>query len=80
MLDLKQDASRISLGVAFALLLAAPSAAQDTADLAMQLANPVASLNSVPFQFNYNSGYGPNDGARAYVNILPVIPCSISAD
>jgi hypothetical protein len=56
---------------------AGPAAAQD-ADLAKKLSNPVASLISVPFQFNYDRGYGPFDGYKSTLNIQPVIPISIS--
>ena len=48
--------------------------------LATKLANPIASLVSVPLQFNYDSGYGPTNGDKAFVNIQPVIPFDLSAD
>jgi len=53
----------------------------EEASLAKQLANPVASLISVPFQFNFDRGIGPNENLqRAALNIQPVVPFKLSAD
>ena len=53
----------------------------EEASLARQLANPVASLISVPFQFNYDRGIGVQDNIqRANLNIQPVVPFRLSAD
>ncbi len=64
------------------LLLAAPSLRaqeKDANELAKQLSNPVAALISVPFQLNYDDGYGANDnGGRWTLNVQPVVPVSIS--
>ncbi|MGO4839519.1 transporter, partial [Rhizobiaceae sp. 2RAB30] len=49
--------------------------------MAKQLANPVASLISVPLQNNFDWGAGVNGNGFAYtLNIQPVIPISISED
>lgn len=62
-----------------ALGLANVSQAEE-AGLAKQLANPVAAMISVPLQYNYDSGYGSEDGHRSVLNIQPVIPISVGQD
>lgn len=48
--------------------------------LAKQLQNPISSLISVPFQGNFDFGYGSENGNRSVINIQPVIPLGISED
>lgn len=62
-------------------LAASAATAQDADAVAKQLANPIASLTSVPFQFNYEENLGAaGDGERLRVNVQPVIPFSIGED
>jgi hypothetical protein len=70
-----------------ALLLAQTALGQDTSptseadQLARQLSNPVSALISVPFQLNYDTGFGPDDdGERWQLNIQPVVPFSVTED
>lgn len=52
----------------------------DATKLAKQLQNPVADLISVPFQYNANYNYGPENDYQGILNIQPVIPVTLNAD
>ena len=57
------------------------AASSNAADLAKDLANPVAALISVPLQLNYDTDIGPTRGGKRWLlNIQPVVPLSLNED
>jgi len=60
---------------------ATDAAAEDKANLAQDLTNPLADLVTIPIQMNYDSGIGPaDDGSKLQTNIQPVYPLQLSED
>jgi hypothetical protein len=53
---------------------------ESAAELAKKLANPIASLISVPFQNNTDYGMGAYKGTRNTMNFQPVIPFKLSTN
>jgi hypothetical protein len=50
-------------------------AAQSGADLRSAVQNPISSLISLPFKFNFD--YGASNGEAGFLNIQPVIPVTV---
>jgi len=64
--------------VVCALSVPAAAVAQDTADLAQELANPLAAIISVPFQLNRDDNLGfAGTGSRTTLNLQPIIPFAL---
>lgn len=61
---------------------AAPATAgeHDSAELAQKLSNPISDLVSVPLQFNWAQGVGPDEETRFLLNVQPVMPFTLTKD
>jgi len=55
-----------------------PAAAESAEELAKKLSNPVADLVSLPLQFNWQEGYGPENDLQFVLNFQPVVPFHIT--
>jgi len=73
--------TRTELFVLGTLVFGAALAESGDADLAQQLANPLANLISIPMQMNIDRDLGPTDkGTKVQTNVQPVIPFDAGDD
>lgn len=62
-------------------IITRPAAADESVELAKKLANPVASLISIPIQVNYDENFGPNEEGSVWkINIQPVMPFTLNEE
>ena len=60
--------------------VSAQNGATEEEELAKKTQNPVASMVSVPLQYNLDFGIGSADETRQLFNIQPVMPFSLNSD
>ena len=81
MRDHRTILSLLAAAAFFGLFVFPAVYAQNEAEIAQQLANPISSLISVPAQGNYDENFGSNDeGSILRINVQPVIPFSLDDD
>jgi hypothetical protein len=78
-MKLNQNSNALLIAVIF-LSICNISYAQSNAELAKAAQNPIANLISLPFQYNINTGIGPDDETQNILNIQPVWPISLNKD
>lgn len=72
---------QIMMAMAVCAMVAQGQQADESAELAKKLANPVAALVSVPLQYNYDENIGPKgEGSKSVLNVQPVVPLSLNDD
>jgi hypothetical protein len=77
---MKRYLQNVCVGVFFIL---SALHAQDDAQLAKNLANPVSPMRTLPFQFNYDRGFfgtSGNESNRWTLNVQPIIPFSLNEE
>jgi len=79
---LQQTALALGLAIAANTVFARQAAANgdNSAELATKLANPVASIISVPLRLNWDTSIGPANADRYTLNVQPVISFSIGEE
>jgi hypothetical protein len=72
--------SKLGMALFLVVILCPSLAKSQEQELAKKLSNPISSLISVPFQYNYDCCFGPSQGNRNTLNIQPVIPIKLDQD
>src|SRR3990167_4380377 len=72
--------SKLFFFVLFGFFWSRLSFADSVTDLAKASQNPVEKLVSVPFNNNFNHGYGPNRQTQYILDVKPVVPFTLNAD
>jgi hypothetical protein len=77
---MKRPTPLLALVVSVLCVIPVTISAEDGADLAQELTNPIADLITLPIQMNVDRDIGPDDGNKITTNIQPVIPFDLGAD